>query len=164
MVGIGEMAFKRGGKNKGGGRSGQGKFLRVLLIVGLLVATLAAVFVLLILRPYENQPLPTKGKVSHLIQEKGGVPPNRKGGEVLVQKGGGAGKIPPPAGPERGTRELPRLAIVIDDMGYQSQLDADLLHLDLNLSFAFLPYGQHTGEEAALASRLGRDVLLHLPM
>lgn len=160
------MAFKRGGKNKGGGRSGQGKFLRILLLLGLLVVTMVALFVLLILRPYENQPLPAKGNKGKaaLLQEKGGVSANRKGVAAPGQKGSAAGKISPLAGAERGERELPRLAIVIDDMGYQPQLDAELLHLNLNLSFAFLPYGPHTGEEAPVAGRLGRDVLLHLPM
>lgn len=162
------MAYKKGGKNKGGGRSGKGKFFRILLVLGLLVATLVAAFVLLILRPYENRPrAPIRaGKVKTPLPhyEEGGGPPKPAGPEAPGQKGGPARPPTPGAGLERGERELPLLAIVIDDMGYQQQLDEDLLHLNLNLSFAFLPYGPHTTEQAELAHRLGREVLLHLPM
>lgn len=161
------MAFRKGGKNKGG-RSGKGKLFRVLLILGLLAATLVAAFVLLILRPHENRPLtPTrigKGKTPVLHYEEGGGPAKPAGPKAPGKKGAVAGKTPPLAGPARGDRELPLLAIVIDDMGYQQQLDVELLHLNLNLSFAFLPYGPHTTEQAELANRQGREVLLHLPM
>jgi polysaccharide deacetylase 2 family uncharacterized protein YibQ len=161
------MATNKGGKRKGGG-SGKRGFLRTLLLLALLVATLGAAFVLMILRPYENQPLaPVKtGKV-----QGGRHPPHEKGkvSETAVPAGAGrqSGAVlnaRPVAGTEAGGRELPLLAIVIDDMGYQPQLDLELLHLNLNLSFAFLPYGPHTVEHAELAGRLGREVLLHLPM
>lgn len=62
------------------------------------------------------------------------------------------------------TKELPQVAIVIDDMGYNRETCDALLALDLNLSFAFLPSGPYTKEQAARAKRLGRDVLLHFPM
>lgn len=162
------MAFKKGGKNRGGGRSGKGRFLRILLILGLLATTLVAAFVLLILRPYENRPPTTdrSGKIKPpaIHYEEGGGPPNPPMSAATGRKGGAAGKTPPTAGPERGDRELPWLAIVIDDMGYQQKLDEELLQLNLNLSFAFLPHGPHTLEQAEQARRLGREVLLHLPM
>jgi hypothetical protein len=155
------MAFKKGGRSKGGGRSGKGKIFRVLLILGLLVATLGAAFVLLILRPYENQPVapPGIGKSKAPLLHHEVTGPKAPG-----QKGTVAGKTPPMTGSARSNREPPSLAIVIDDMGYQQKLDDELLRLDLNLSFAFLPYGPHTTEQAELADRLGREVLLHLPM
>jgi polysaccharide deacetylase 2 family uncharacterized protein YibQ len=59
---------------------------------------------------------------------------------------------------------LPQVAIVIDDMGYNREVCDGLLDLDLNLSFAFLPMGPFTEEQAARAKKLGRDVLLHFPM
>ncbi len=58
----------------------------------------------------------------------------------------------------------PLVAIVIDDMGYNKKTCEALLALDLNLSFAFLPFGPYTRQQASLANRLGRDVLLHFPM
>ncbi|MFZ5758729.1 MAG: divergent polysaccharide deacetylase family protein [Thermodesulfobacteriota bacterium] len=58
----------------------------------------------------------------------------------------------------------PRLALVIDDMGYKEELGRALIGLDLDLTFAFLPAGPHTAKLAALARAQNRDLLLHLPM
>lgn len=58
----------------------------------------------------------------------------------------------------------PRVAIVIDDMGYRKITGDGLLHLDLNLSFSFLPGGPNSASQAKEALKLGRDVLLHLPL
>ncbi len=74
---------------------------------------------------------------------------------------------PPPAAPVSRagpTPEKPRLAIIIDDMGFHRKLDNQLLDLDCNLSFSFLPFGPFTTVTAQRASDLGRDVLLHLPL
>jgi hypothetical protein len=61
-------------------------------------------------------------------------------------------------------KERPSIAIVIDDMGYNRKICEALLALDLNLSFAILPFGPYTEQQADRAKRLGRDVLLHFPM
>lgn len=60
--------------------------------------------------------------------------------------------------------EKPLVAIIIDDMGYQKKTGEGLLSLDLNLTFAFLPFGPYTEKQAYRANRLGREVLLHFPM
>lgn len=155
------MAFNKGEKRKGG-------IFRMLLILGLLIVTLAAAFVLLILRPYENQPLTPTAKTAKskapVLHHEGGGSAKPAGREAPGKKAAATGKTPPMPGPKRNARGLPLLAIVIDDMGYQQRLDEELLHLKLNLSFAFLPYGPHTIEQAELAKYLGREVLLHLPM
>ncbi len=59
---------------------------------------------------------------------------------------------------------LPQVAIIIDDMGYHRQIGKQLLALDLNLTFAFLPHSPFLQEQNALAHRLGRDILVHLPL
>ncbi|MCF6290495.1 MAG: divergent polysaccharide deacetylase family protein, partial [Desulfobacterales bacterium] len=71
-----------------------------------------------------------------------------------------------PAPPSRAGSmpEKPRLAIIIDDMGFHRRLDNQFLDLDSNLSFSFLPFGPFTTVTARKAHDLGRDVLLHLPM
>ncbi|MDF1576859.1 MAG: divergent polysaccharide deacetylase family protein [Desulfobulbales bacterium] len=61
-------------------------------------------------------------------------------------------------------KELPVIAIVIDDMGYNRKVCEALLDLDLRLSFAFLPFGPYTEDQVDLARRRNRDVLLHFPM
>jgi polysaccharide deacetylase 2 family uncharacterized protein YibQ len=60
--------------------------------------------------------------------------------------------------------QLPLVSILIDDMGFNDKICADLIALDLNLSFAFLPFGPNTATQLALTQRKNRDILLHLPM
>jgi len=60
---------------------------------------------------------------------------------------------------------LPRLALVIDDLGYmQPELVTRLCSLPVPFSVAVLPYQEHTRESADIAYRLGKEVMLHLPM
>lgn len=58
----------------------------------------------------------------------------------------------------------PRIAIIIDDMGYQLAAGKSFLELDLNLSFSFLPFAPFNTPLLAEARARGRDILLHLPL
>jgi polysaccharide deacetylase 2 family uncharacterized protein YibQ len=62
------------------------------------------------------------------------------------------------------TTTKPKVAIIIDDMGYSNQIGKDLIELDMGLSFAFLPFLKHTHSLMNLADQHGTDILLHLPM
>jgi polysaccharide deacetylase 2 family uncharacterized protein YibQ len=59
---------------------------------------------------------------------------------------------------------LPRIAIIIDDMGHHQQIGRQLLQLDLNVTYSFLPNAPYTVELAETAHQTGRDILVHLPM
>lgn len=59
---------------------------------------------------------------------------------------------------------LPRIAILIDDMGDNRPLGERALALKGAVSYAFLPHTAHAPEMAREANALGRDVLLHAPM
>lgn len=60
---------------------------------------------------------------------------------------------------------LPRLALVIDDLGYmQPELVTRLCSLPIPFSVAVLPYQEYSHESAEIAHRLGKEVMLHLPM
>jgi polysaccharide deacetylase 2 family uncharacterized protein YibQ len=59
---------------------------------------------------------------------------------------------------------LPRVSIIIDDMGYKEKGGKELLNLELPLSFAFLPFAPFTRPLAEQAYRKNRDILLHLPL
>jgi polysaccharide deacetylase 2 family uncharacterized protein YibQ len=62
-------------------------------------------------------------------------------------------------------KALPRLALVIDDLGYiQPELVTRLCSLPIAFSVAVLPYQEYTRESAEVAHRLGKEVMLHLPM
>jgi hypothetical protein len=162
-----KKASGKNGKRKGGGRSGKRSWFLV-IVIGILLQTLVAAFVIVILRPFEKDlSPPAEGS-------RGSGPPihyeeNGQGPTVAIlddsskQKGPRSSSSARP-GARTGAGDLPLVAIVIDDMGYQQKLGDDLLALELDLSFAFLPHGPLSVSQAARAKRLGRDVLLHFPM
>jgi hypothetical protein len=58
----------------------------------------------------------------------------------------------------------PRMAIIIDDLGWDLETAQALLTFEVPLSFAVLPNTPYRAVIAQEAQRRGRDVLLHLPM
>jgi polysaccharide deacetylase 2 family uncharacterized protein YibQ len=71
-------------------------------------------------------------------------------------------QVQQPAKPPEPPR--PRVAIVIDDLGYDGRLARSFLALQEPLSFAVLPHGTFSKSIARQVHEAGRDVLLHLPM
>ncbi len=60
---------------------------------------------------------------------------------------------------------LPRFALVIDDLGYMPpELVTRLCSLPIPLTVAVLPYQEYTRDSAEIAHRMGKQVMLHLPM
>jgi polysaccharide deacetylase 2 family uncharacterized protein YibQ len=91
-------------------------------------------------RPSERKPTEPKGKPA-----------------VTPEQGRGKDLAPAPS--------LPRFALVIDDLGYMvPELVTRLCSLPVPFSVAVLPYQEHTRESAEIAHRLGKEVMLHLPM
>lgn len=68
----------------------------------------------------------------------------------------------PQKGPE--TKIPPRIAIVIDDLGYDLEIARAFMHLDIPMSLSVLPSAPHAPLIAREAQGRGYDVLLHLPM
>jgi polysaccharide deacetylase 2 family uncharacterized protein YibQ len=60
--------------------------------------------------------------------------------------------------------KLPRVAIIIDDIGYDKIIAQEFLDLDAVLTFSILPYSTYDKRIARLAHSRGFDVMLHLPM
>jgi uncharacterized protein len=59
---------------------------------------------------------------------------------------------------------LPKVAIIIDDMGYHEKIGEELLALPLQLTFSFLPFAPFTTRQEVAAYASGHTVLLHLPL
>ncbi|MDH3452539.1 MAG: divergent polysaccharide deacetylase family protein [Gammaproteobacteria bacterium] len=59
---------------------------------------------------------------------------------------------------------LPRIAIIIDDLGYQLQAGRRAIDLPGPIAFAVLPGTPRGGQLARLANERGKEVLLHLPL
>jgi polysaccharide deacetylase 2 family uncharacterized protein YibQ len=58
----------------------------------------------------------------------------------------------------------PRIALVIDDMGYSLDKGQTALALPGDLTFAFLPHAPHSKSLSREAHRRHKEILLHLPM
>ncbi len=66
--------------------------------------------------------------------------------------------------PLQDVEQLPKVAIIIDDMGHHKKIGEQLLELDLNLTFSFLPSAPHTTTLKKTALLKNRSILVHLPM
>jgi len=60
--------------------------------------------------------------------------------------------------------DIPRIAIIIDDIGYDRQIAMELLQLDSNLTFSVLPFSPFGSFIAKKLSAKGAELMLHLPM
>jgi len=58
----------------------------------------------------------------------------------------------------------PRLALIIDDGGYNTDTFKRMLGVGKRMTFAILPNTPHGKEAALMAHRAGCEVMLHLPM
>lgn len=81
---------------------------------------------------------------------------------------GGPGEVEPEEpGPGEKGRAQPapvRVAIVIDDMGYDLEILRRLFDLDVPITISVLPYMERSAEVAEEANSRGWEVMLHLPM
>lgn len=70
-----------------------------------------------------------------------------------------------PAGPQMaGQPPASRLAIVVDDLGYEPSLDAEWLKIPEKATVAVLPFGPSSRKVAEMARARGWTVILHIPM
>lgn len=69
-----------------------------------------------------------------------------------------------PPGPAFQTGRENRIALVIDDIGYDPGAARDLAELPVPVAFGILPHCPFSKEAARLARERGKEILLHLPM
>ncbi|MGE5253498.1 MAG: divergent polysaccharide deacetylase family protein [Planctomycetaceae bacterium] len=77
-----------------------------------------------------------------------------------------AAKLPEEAKKEKGppAAPIPRLALIIDDGGYNVERAREIMEAARPLTLAIIPNTPHARETALLAHRGGAEVMLHLPM
>lgn len=78
-------------------------------------------------------------------------------------------ELPPPRPPKAPPKvapkvELPRVAIIIDDLGYDRKMAARFLDLDIVLTFSIFPHSPFGAKISSAARRKGLETMLHLPM
>ena len=61
-------------------------------------------------------------------------------------------------------KELPKIAIIIDDIGYDKEIVEKFLRLDAVFTFSILPHSPFQKSIAKSVHSKGFDVMLHLPM
>ncbi len=59
---------------------------------------------------------------------------------------------------------VPKVAIIIDDFGYDKKIAKRFLALDIPISFSILPFSPYSKTIARAAHAKGAEVMLHLPM
>mgnify|MGYP001220396804 CR=1 FL=1 len=62
------------------------------------------------------------------------------------------------------TEELPKIAIILDDLGYNRHAGEQALQLPGNLTYAIIPFTPYSQTLAQAAHDRNREVILHLPM
>jgi polysaccharide deacetylase 2 family uncharacterized protein YibQ len=75
-----------------------------------------------------------------------------------------ASPVPPGTADNAVKESGPRMAIIVDDMGYEPVRDAEWLDFPEKISVSVLPFGPSSHTVAASASSKGYCVLLHVPM
>lgn len=60
--------------------------------------------------------------------------------------------------------KLPRVAIIIDDIGYDARLAEKFIDLNAAVTLSILPFSPHHQQIIRMARAKGLDILLHLPM
>ncbi len=71
---------------------------------------------------------------------------------------------PPVKKPLEDPRQLPLVAIIIDDMGYDKKIAKNLSRLNGGITFSILPHSPYQKSIARLAQKNGLGTMLHLPM
>ena len=71
--------------------------------------------------------------------------------------------VPPAVKPPR-PGKLPRIAIIIDDIGYDAQIAEKFIGLNAAITLSILPRSPHQREIIRMAREKGLDLMLHLPM
>ena len=71
---------------------------------------------------------------------------------------------PPIKKPPGDLKQLPLVAIIIDDMGYDKKIAKKLSQLNSGITFSILPHSPYQESVARLAHKNGLGTMLHLPM
>ncbi|MCG8553569.1 MAG: divergent polysaccharide deacetylase family protein, partial [Desulfobacterales bacterium] len=92
-------------------------------------------------------------------------PVSKEGSTIVYEVYDGVSPTPPKkVVPPKKVNSIPRIAIIIDDIGYNKDLAMGLLKVDKNITFAILPFSPSGKQLARSLSGKGAELMLHLPM
>jgi len=128
-----------------------------ILVVMVAIAGLLAHFLIPTEKPSKaDQPSVTAPKTQKQLAK---IPPYEiyPSKEIPLEK-------PPIKKPPADLKQLPLVAIIIDDMGYDKKIAKKLSQLNGGITFSILPHSPYQESVARLAHKYGLDTMLHLPM
>jgi hypothetical protein len=89
----------------------------------------------------------------------------KEGSAIVYEVYDDATQSPPKkAVPSQKHNTVPRIAIIIDDIGYSKRLAMGLVKVDKNITFSILPFSPAGTQLAQKLSAKGAELMLHLPM
>ncbi len=119
----------------------------------------------MISRPFSSaRPAARAGRAVFLVLLLFAAVPARAADPVFERHSEDPEASPPPAPGIRLGRRAPRVAIIIDDIGFDAELARAFLALKIPLTFSMLPHGPHRETLARQAADAGVELMLHLPM
>lgn len=59
---------------------------------------------------------------------------------------------------------IPKVAFIIDDLGYETEIAIKMMELEFPLTFSILPFLKYSGYIAEEGKKNNREIMLHLPM
>jgi polysaccharide deacetylase 2 family uncharacterized protein YibQ len=97
------------------------------------------------------------------------TPPSFEEGTPAADDAGGGPSprevAPESGGPERAVRPDPvQIAVVIDDLGYQTGVSLGMARLPLDVTLAVMPGGPSSRQVVDVGRALGKEIILHQPM
>lgn len=152
-----------GRKRTGNSRTDKERYLlRLYVLLGVIIVLLAAILMFLPTAP------PAKGNSERPpLTEQNAVPEQAPQANVPAETEKGTGGQAQPVEPGAGTAPPPgrrKLAIVIDDVGYNLDELQPFLKLSMPLTFAVLPKLRYSSRAAQEIRAAGQQVIMHLPM
>lgn len=143
-------------KKKGGGLLPSWRPL--LLTILLLVSLGAFAYMIFLHQPQLREP-PAKPEAPPAPVAEQPTPAKPPGKPAAEKKPAKAATQPAPMDDPR-----PLLALLIDDLGYDTAMERQALELELELTFSFIPFAPHLSEVLTTALEQDRPILLHLPL
>jgi polysaccharide deacetylase 2 family uncharacterized protein YibQ len=114
-------------------------------------------------RAGKPKPSPAAIKPDRAIRSKSATPKKAPtfevfpGAEIPLEQPKPQAETPP-------RRDLPRVAIIIDDIGYDQSIAEKFMELNIPLTLSILPHSPFGKRISEMARKHGTEIMLHLPM
>ena len=146
-----------------GGKSGKRRNLYAILVAVAAMIAIAVIAYVIHMERRSGTERPVPAEKGKPLSRQPEVPPQPAPEQKkVVQAPEGTGEKPTKEQEKR--PDIKKVAIIIDDIGYDLAPLRELVQIEAPVTFAVFPFGPHSVEAAKTLHRHGKQVLLHLPM